>query len=301
MATTIVPPGLLDRVVAYFHPQRVILFGSVARGEAGPDSDIDLLVIVNDDTPPDKLTWRAGHEATRTCPDPADVFPMRAETFEHDRIIVGTLAAEADTDGIVVYGPPKGVPSMKGADPRARWQAVERWLSVADLDRRAVELCLAADPPSREILAFHCQQAVEKLLKGFLVLAAKQFRKTHSLGQLGAAATASFPDIADLVAASENWSDWAVAYRYPSGQDLAEPNDQELRGALSVIDALAAPPASGAPAGVGSGTSKRSLTGAGRIAAIFASGSKRILLVRWIGPRLRNSAAERLIGIRDGL
>lgn len=29
-----------------FHPQRVILFGSHARGEAGPDSDVDLLVIM---------------------------------------------------------------------------------------------------------------------------------------------------------------------------------------------------------------------------------------------------------------
>jgi predicted nucleotidyltransferase len=46
MATTIVPPELLDSVVAYFHPQRIILFGSLARGEAGPDSDIDLLVVV---------------------------------------------------------------------------------------------------------------------------------------------------------------------------------------------------------------------------------------------------------------
>jgi uncharacterized protein len=29
-----------------FHPQRIILFGSHARGGAGPDSDVDLLVIM---------------------------------------------------------------------------------------------------------------------------------------------------------------------------------------------------------------------------------------------------------------
>src|SRR6516162_11134002 len=75
-----VPRGLLDPVVDYFKPQRVILFGSRARGEATRDSDIDLLVVVDDDTPPEKLTSQAGYEAHRS-PHAADVFPMRAETL----------------------------------------------------------------------------------------------------------------------------------------------------------------------------------------------------------------------------
>ncbi len=62
----LVPAALLDPVVAYFNPRRVIVFGSVARGEAGPDSDIDLLVIVDDDTPAEKVTLRAGFEARRS-------------------------------------------------------------------------------------------------------------------------------------------------------------------------------------------------------------------------------------------
>jgi predicted nucleotidyltransferase len=37
-------------VVAYFQARRVILFGSAARGDAGPDSDTDLLVVADDDT-----------------------------------------------------------------------------------------------------------------------------------------------------------------------------------------------------------------------------------------------------------
>jgi len=156
MTATIVSPELLDSVVAYFHPQRVILFGSVARGEAGPDSDIDPLVVVDDNTPPRKLTRRAGRETARSYPYPADVFPIRAGRFEHDRIIVGTMAAEADTDCIVVYSPPKRPPPTGPPDPYARWRAAERWLAVADLDRRTVEICLAADPPVHEVAAFHC-------------------------------------------------------------------------------------------------------------------------------------------------
>src|SRR6266849_3220707 len=79
-----VPRELLDPVVEYFKPHRVILFGSRARGDATGDSDIDLLVVVDDDTPPEKLTWRAGYEAHRFR-RAADVFPMRAEDFERDR------------------------------------------------------------------------------------------------------------------------------------------------------------------------------------------------------------------------
>ena len=43
-------PAMIDRmvqrIVKKFHPERIILFGSHARGQAGPDSDVDLLVVM---------------------------------------------------------------------------------------------------------------------------------------------------------------------------------------------------------------------------------------------------------------
>lgn len=39
-------PVIIDRIVRQFDPDRIILFGSHARGEAGPWSDIDLLVVL---------------------------------------------------------------------------------------------------------------------------------------------------------------------------------------------------------------------------------------------------------------
>ena len=108
MTKPAVPRELLDPVVEYFKPQRVILFGSKARGEAGRDSDIDLMVVVDDDAPPEKLSLKSRAEARRNYRRPADVFPIRAAVFERDRDIIGTLAAEADIDGIVVYGSPIG-------------------------------------------------------------------------------------------------------------------------------------------------------------------------------------------------
>ena len=99
----LVPPELLDSVVAYFQPRRVILFGSAARGEAGPDSDIDLLVVVDNDTPPEKVTVKAGRESRRSYRQPADVIPMREDTYRRFSRIVGTLPYAARTEGIVVY------------------------------------------------------------------------------------------------------------------------------------------------------------------------------------------------------
>lgn len=101
--TTLVPPELLNQVVDYFHPLRVVLFGSRARGESGPDSDIDLLVILDDDAPPDRLTLRAGWESRRGYDRPADVIPVRQAVYRRRAKIAGTLAYEAEIDGIAVY------------------------------------------------------------------------------------------------------------------------------------------------------------------------------------------------------
>ena len=44
-----VVPDLTRRIVEAVHAVRVILFGAAARGQMGPDSDLDVLVIVPDD------------------------------------------------------------------------------------------------------------------------------------------------------------------------------------------------------------------------------------------------------------
>src|SRR5580698_5732412 len=81
ISSALVPPEPLDPVVAYFRPRRVILFDSAARGDAGPDSDLDLLVVVDDDTPAEKVTIKAGRESRRPYRQPKDVIPVREDTW----------------------------------------------------------------------------------------------------------------------------------------------------------------------------------------------------------------------------
>ncbi len=60
-----VPEELLGSVVAYFNPRRIILFGSRARGEEETDSDLDLLVILDDDVRPELLPGERGTRRAR--------------------------------------------------------------------------------------------------------------------------------------------------------------------------------------------------------------------------------------------
>src|SRR3989304_2373412 len=56
---------IVRRLVEAYQPERIYLFGSMARGDAGPDSDYDLMVVVPDDAPPER---RRGPPAYHVVP-----------------------------------------------------------------------------------------------------------------------------------------------------------------------------------------------------------------------------------------
>ena len=47
MTTTELISVMVDRIVAQFQPNRIILFGSQARGNTDESSDVDLMVVLN--------------------------------------------------------------------------------------------------------------------------------------------------------------------------------------------------------------------------------------------------------------
>ena len=99
---------------------------------------------------------------------------------------------------------------------------------------------MECDPPLHDVAAFHCQQAAEKLLKGFLVHANVDFSKTHDLGRLAQVVTAHHPSVAPLVMGMDDWTSWSVAYRYPDlAEPQPEPSAEELSLALDLISRLA--------------------------------------------------------------
>jgi hypothetical protein len=91
-----------------------------------------------------------------------------------------------------VYGSLMGL-SMKTPDRHARWNAVERWLRVAEPDRKMALARMAQDPPLLDGAAFHCQQAIEKLLKGFFDARRQAGRQDVCARPIGSGGCEEFP------------------------------------------------------------------------------------------------------------
>jgi predicted nucleotidyltransferase len=92
------------RLVAYYRPVRIYLFGSEARGDSGPDSDLDFLVVVPDDTP--EKVMRAGeiYELLSGFGVSKDVIPWRRSDFEGRAAYVRTsLPATVVREGKLLY------------------------------------------------------------------------------------------------------------------------------------------------------------------------------------------------------
>lgn len=93
---------MVVRIVERFDPDRIILFGSAARGEPGPDSDVDLLVVV----PVEGLKREKQLEirkALRAIRTPVDIVVSTPEEFAWRKEIVGTIEYPAVKEGRVLY------------------------------------------------------------------------------------------------------------------------------------------------------------------------------------------------------
>jgi predicted nucleotidyltransferase len=96
---------MVKRIVAKFHPQQVILFGSQARGDARAGSDVDLLVVMDFEG----SAFEKGLEIHHALSDilvPVDVIVTRPEDFAWRKEIVGTIEWPAAREGKVLYARP---------------------------------------------------------------------------------------------------------------------------------------------------------------------------------------------------
>jgi predicted nucleotidyltransferase len=81
------------RLVEAYRPDRIYLFGSVARGDAGPDSDYDLMVVVPDDAPPELQDCGAAYRALRGLGIAKDVLVWTRSEFEKRLHLKASLPA----------------------------------------------------------------------------------------------------------------------------------------------------------------------------------------------------------------
>lgn len=94
---------IVRRLVEAYSPERIYLFGSVARGESGPDSDYDIMLIVPDDAPPERLRSRLAYQALWGTGTAADVLVWPRSSFERRARVAASLPATVSREGVLLY------------------------------------------------------------------------------------------------------------------------------------------------------------------------------------------------------
>jgi len=115
-----------------------------------------------------------------------------------------------------------------------------RWFQKAENDLLSVQNNLKAEQYASDTVCFHCQQAAEKYLKGFLAWHQMPFAKTHDLLDL-LRRVMQISDI-DAPMLSDNLlllDRYSVSIRYPQEYE-EEPGEEEVREAVEAAYAVRA-------------------------------------------------------------
>jgi predicted nucleotidyltransferase len=93
---------IIQRIVEVAHPERIIMFGSAARGEMGPHSDIDLLVIKKGVRNPRDVAAKI-YMRLYGVGKAVDIIVVSSELVEQYRDSPYLVIYPATREGVVIY------------------------------------------------------------------------------------------------------------------------------------------------------------------------------------------------------
>lgn len=117
-----------------------------------------------------------------------------------------------------------------------RLDEIREWLQKAKNDLLSAQILMKHEPPVLDTASFHCQQAVEKVLKAFLVWKGVSFEKVHSLTYFLDLCETQEPRFGSMRERAEALAPYAVEIRYPG--EVMEVSRSEAEEALSTAEAL---------------------------------------------------------------
>ena len=115
---------------------------------------------------------------------------------------------------------------------------VKQWIEKADHDLGTAQVTYLYLPKYRDTIAFHCQQAAEKYLKGFLLFLDISFSRQHSLNYLLGLLSQKIEIPDELFDDASELEDFAVDIRYPDTS--VELSDDEIQQAFKVAKLIRA-------------------------------------------------------------
>jgi predicted nucleotidyltransferase len=95
--------AMAAKIAERFRPQRVVLFGSYARGEATEDSDVDLLVVMERPGPRGKRSAPIIRMLAEEYALPVDVVVRSSEAIERWEDVANSVSRRILEEGIVLY------------------------------------------------------------------------------------------------------------------------------------------------------------------------------------------------------
>ena len=115
---------------------------------------------------------------------------------------------------------------------------VKQWIEKADHDLGTAQVTYLYLPKYHDTIAFHCQQAAEKYLKGFLLLLDISFSRQHSLNYLLGLLSQKVEISDELFDNASELEDFAVDIRYPDTS--VELSDDEIQKAFEIAKLIRA-------------------------------------------------------------
>lgn len=235
--------AMAERIVRTVDPLQVVLFGSHARGTAGPRSDVDLLVVVPDGRDETQVR-RAADEALRGSSSPFDLLVANAGRVRRLGNLVGTVFRPALREGILLYNTaaerpwelsPAAQLEADSVTESERLRQTRTWLEQAEDDLRAAEGSLQPVYLAPGPACYLSQQAAEKALKAILVFLQIDYPLTHKLDEVCAAIPVDWAVRAEY--SDLKWlSEWAITGRYPG--DWPQATESDARRAVAQARAI---------------------------------------------------------------
>jgi HEPN domain-containing protein len=118
----------------------------------------------------------------------------------------------------------------------AKRSLVHKWLTKARRDLLSAKRLARGPDPYFDTAIYHCQQCVEKAVKGWLVYCDQSFEKTHDLRLLVTLASEIEPMFTEWFDVAEQISPFATSYRYPG--EVLEPTEDEFRQAYKAANSF---------------------------------------------------------------
>ena len=110
---------------------------------------------------------------------------------------------------------------------------VARWIEKAMHDLGIAEVLINDQHPYNDGICFHCQQAVEKMLKAALVFMEIEFKKSHDLTYLADLLSEKMQISEEFYEQLEILEDYAVEIRYPDS--TSDPTLEEAKEAIDIV------------------------------------------------------------------